>query len=499
VVAYSEAVRCKQFVALMHILRHIPKKSFMTTKNLITNTFYYGVIPKLTMLLSIVILPITTPMLTPFDYGILGIVNSYTSILCSIAPLGMNVHLTNSFYENPRHYNLNWGRILFIFLLSGLIFGLVNMAVLYYTLPIKSYNGILLSLVGSITIFAFGNSILAQHLFPLLGNPKPLVFTNLLASVIGMLTSFVMIVYFNLGYWGLVVAPALSTLLSFSFFIYPIWVKRKIVPIIEKSKRRLLNNLKVALPIIPHTFGFVLLTSSARIIMNLYDISVDEIGLYSHGCTIGDYILVLTNALILAITPQMQVTYRKAEFSSFRKIYFLCQGVALVTTFFFCIWMPELYGWLIRNEQLKQSSNIASMMCFSNIVLPFYVFASAAAFIQKKTTQLLWMVFVPGLLNVTFCIIFIPIFGYKSAIYSTMASYWTQLFIPFVVPYYKKTVGEWLQHKYYLLLIFIILFITVIVGNTVMYFPIWVKLIVSSFLGIFSVRVYMKCGFNRFL
>lgn len=471
----------------------------MTAKKLFTDTFYYGVIPKLTMLLSIVILPITTPLLSPFDYGILGIVNSYTSVLSSIAPLGMHVHLTNTFYENPRHYNLNWGRILYVFLVSGFVLGILNMGVLYYTLPIKSFNGVILSLLGSVTIFTFGNSLLAQHLFPLLGTPKPLVFTNLLASVIGMLTSFVMIVYFDLGYWGLVTAPALSSVLTFVFFIYPLWIKRSILPIVERNKKRFIENLKIALPIIPHTFGFVLLTSSARIIMNMYDVSVEDLGLYSHGCTIGDYILVVTNALILALTPQMQVAYRNAEYCTFRKIYFLCQGVALAVTFFFCIWMPELYGFLIKNEQLRQSSTIASMMCFSNIVLPFYVFASAAAFIQKKTTQLLWMVFVPGLLNVVLCIIFIPVFGYKAAIYTTMASYWSQLLIPLIVPYYKKTVGEWLKYKSYLFVILFVLFLTVIIGNTVMYMPIWIKLVASAALCLLAVKSYNSFGFSRIL
>lgn len=472
---------------------------FMTARKLFTDTFYYGVIPKLTMLLSIVILPITTPMLSPFDYGILGIVNSYTSVLSSIAPLGMHVHLTNTFYENPRHYNLNWGRILFVFLVSGFVFGILNMGVLYCTLPVKSINGILLSLFGSVTIFTFGNALLAQHLFPLLGTPKPLVFTNLLASVIGMLTSFVMIVYFDLGYWGLVAAPALSSMLTFIFFIYPIWIKRNILPIVERSKKRLIENLKIALPIIPHTFGFVLLTSSARIIMNIYDVSVDDLGLYSHGCTIGDYILVITNALILALTPQLQVAYRNAEYGNFRKIYFLCQGVALVTTFLFCIWMPELYGLLIKNEQLRQSSTIASMMCFSNIVLPFYIFASAPAFIQKRTKQLLWMVFVPGLLNVTLCLIFIPIFGYKAAIYTTMASYWTQLLIPLVVPYYKKNVGRWLPNRAILFVILFILFVTVIVGNAIMNMNMCIKIIVSFIVILFSINTYKLYGYTKIL
>ena len=75
----------------------------MSTRKIVTNTIYYGVVPKLTMLLSIVMLPLTTPFLTTYDYGIYGVLTSYTSLFVSIAPLGLNVHLTNSFAEHTAH------------------------------------------------------------------------------------------------------------------------------------------------------------------------------------------------------------------------------------------------------------------------------------------------------------------------------------------------------------------------------------------------------------
>lgn len=45
--------------------------------------------------------------------------------------------------------------------------------------------------------------------------------------------------------------------------------------------------------------------------------------------------------------------------------------------------------------------------------------------------QLLWLVFIPGLLNIILLLIFIPLFGYRVAVITTLISYWTQMFIPF--------------------------------------------------------------------
>ncbi len=452
----------------------------MSTRKIVTNTIYYGIVPKLTMLLSIVILPLTTPFLTTYDYGIYGVMTSYTSLFISIAPLGLHVHLTNSYFEYPRSYNLVWGRVLMLMLLSSLCFGLLNMGILLFTLPMDfSVGKLVLCTIGSVPIFLLANGLLAQHLFPLRETPKPLVFTNLSGSVLGMLVSFVMIYYLRLGYWGLIAAGAVSATFTFSVFLKFVWADFNIRPILDRHWKRIKNMLQIALPLVPHTLGFVLLTSSARIVMSQYQISYDDIGLFSHGGTMGDYAVVITTALVTALMPQMQRAYRSKDFKSYRKLYFLCQSVALTTTFCICIWMPEIYVLLIRNANLAKSCDIASLLCFANVVFSFYAFMSAPAFIEKKTMQLLWLVFVPGIMNFILCYALIPFFGYRIAILSTIVSYWTQLMIPFFVGYYKKTVKEWLGDRKRILVILVVILADLLLANALMYTTIWLKVVLT--------------------
>ena len=470
----------------------------MSTRKIVTNTIYYGVVPKLTMLLSIVILPLTTPFLTTYDYGIYGVMTSYTSLFISVAPLGLHVHLTNSYFEYPRHYNLVWGRVLMLMLLSSLCFGLLNMGILLFTLPMEfSVSKLVLCTIGSMPIFLLANGLLAQHLFPLRETPKPLVFTNLLGSVTGMLVSFVMIYYLRLGYWGLIAAGAISVTFTFSVFLKFVWADFDIRPILDRNWQRVKQMVKIALPLVPHTLGFVLLTSSARIVMSQYHVSYDEIGLFSHGGTMGDYAVVITTALVTALMPQMQRAYRNADFKTYRKLYFLCQAVALTSTFCICIWMPEIYALLIRNANLAKSCDIASLLCFANVVFSFYAFMSAPAFIEKKTMQLLWLVFVPGILNFLLCYAFIPFFGYRIAIYSTIISYWTQLMIPFFIGYYKKTVSDWLGDRRLILLILAIILSDLILANMLMYTAIWMKIVLTLLTAASLLLFYRRNRLNE--
>lgn len=465
----------------------------MSTRKIVTNTFYYGVVPKLTMLLSIVILPLTTPFLTTFDYGVYGVLTSYTSLFVSIAPLGLHVHLTNSFFEYPCRYHLVWGRVLTLILLSSFFFGVVNMGILLFTLPMGfSSEGLILCVAGSTPIFLLANGLLAQHLFPLVERPKPLVFTNLAGSVLGMAVSFVLIYFFRLGYWGLVSSGVVSGIFVFTVFLKFVWSDFDIKPIWDRNRRRVRKMLAIALPLVPHTLGFVLLTSSARIVMSQYRISYDEIGLFSHGSTMGDYAVVITTAMVTALSPQIQRTFRSSDFLSYRKLYYLCQAVALVASFLICVWMPEIYALLIRNVRLAQSCDIASLLCFANVVFSFYVFMSTPIFIEKNTIQLLWLVFVPGILNLVLCYTLIPVFGYRAAIYSTIVSYWSQLLIPFFIGYYRKSVREWLGGRWQIGLILLLILADLIIANQLMHTAILPKvcitLVVISLLWLFYRR-----------
>jgi O-antigen/teichoic acid export membrane protein len=466
----------------------------MQVKQIFLNTIWFGIVPKLSILITVFIMPLITPYLTAADYGILGIVTSYSSIFFSFYTLGLNVHLTNSYYEYKNKFYLIWGRILFLLLISGIICTFFLSIILFYALQDIS-NGrllIIIILVSSPLIFGC-NSLLANHLYPLRYDPKKLVLPILLSNVIGILASFVLIRYFNLGYIGLLFNGALASILTFLFFLKPLWIKEKIVPIVEKKITRIKELLKISIPVIPHTLGFMLLASSDRIIMNIYNIPINQIGYYTNGYSMGDYITVVTAALITALSPKIQELYRSNNYLNLRKVYLLSQGFTMIAVFLFAMWMPDIYKLLIRNSDLQQSSSIASLICFSNIIFPLYAFLSTVAFIEKKTTKLLWLVFVPGILNIMLNLIFIPIYGYKAAVYTTLISYWSLLIIPLFVKFYSDFLKKIFNSKIVLLIIFILFVILITTSNYFSTFNFINKFLISITLSIvLSSLVYKK-------
>ena len=466
----------------------------MSIFRILKDSFYYGVIPKITTIVNVLLLPIITPYLTPYDYGIWGLVTSYVGLVVAIVPLGLHMHLSNSYFEY-KQWRLVWGRILYLFLLVGFIGSLIYIVLLLFALvevPLGTRLGI--SICSCFPILLFGNNVIASHIYPLKNNPKPLVFRNLVAGLSAILVSFIFIYIFKLGYWGFIFGSMASATVGFVLFIPPLYIKEDIKPIIERKIRRVKGWLRISFPVIPHTIGFMLLASSGRIIMSFYHVSIDDIGLFSNGYIMGDYITIVATSLAVALSPQLQRAYRGANYTVYRRLYYLCQGLTIAAVFLFSIWMPEIYKLLIRNSRFDDAIPIASFICFANVLMPLYLFVSTIVFIEKRTINLLWLVFLPGMVNVTLCLFFVPIGGYKAVMYSTLIAFWSQLLVPFLSKYHRERLRLWLGSQYKLLVLLCIITLALIISQAVSSLGVCWKVLLTLFWVITGWGIYRMKG-----
>lgn len=468
-------------------------------KKIFGNTIAFGVIPKIPTVINVFILPVITPYLTLDDYGIWGIVSAYCSFFTCLAPLGLNIHLTNSYFE-VKKWRIYWGHIFFLFLLSGVICSVIYIGFIMAELRyVPAFTRILIAIFSCSPILLFATGTVSSHIYPLLSKPLPLVLRNLVASICSIAVTFIVVFYLRMGYWGWILGSFIGSIVAFVLFGYTLINNEKIYPIVEINPRRIKNWLKISAPVIPHSIGFMLLASSSRIIMSMYDLPIEEIGIFSNGFTMGDYVTVVSVALATALSPEMQRAYREDRLIDFRHIFYFCQITALLFVFLVACWMPQVYQIFMRNPSLHAAAPIASMMCFANVLNPLYSFLAIAVFITKETKHLLWLVFVPGLLNVTICLIFIPTYGYMTAVYSTLISFWSMLFIPFISKFHKKEVGRWLGSRKKLVILALILIGCLSASFIIKDYSIPAKIIISLIITIlYTISLYLKKSLRTF-
>lgn len=467
----------------------------MKDKDLLKNTLWYGIIPKITTIINVFLLPITTPYLTRADYGLIGVINSYTALFLCICTLGLHMHLPNSYFEYKTKYRLVWRRIFGLILFSCFIFSIIQIIFLLVVLPdTYPYSRILVILLSVVPIFLYSNQLIANNYFVLIERPKPLVTRNLFAGLVGICITFICITFFRLGYLSWLISSAVTSIILFTLFFKPIYLKEQIYPILNPFNQRTRSFLLISLPIIPHAAGHLLLSSSDRIIMSLFNISLDDIGLYTNGYQMGEYVSFVIIGIFTALNPTLQRAFRSDNKKQLRYFFWLTQAVVFTLIILTSLWMHIIYQFLIRNESLQLASNVAVVVVFSFMYFPIYTYMALPVFIEKKTNNILWLVFVPGVINIFLNIIFIPYFGYKCVAYITLIAYWTVPVICFLNPFYRKTIKNMLGEQFlkelcFLFLVWVITFYCVI---TLMQDLSFVILIFVSLSILFAFMLYYK-------
>ena len=140
----------------------------MKIKQLLTNIVWYGVIPKISAILSLLLLPVITPFLTLEDYGVIGLINSYKGIALGIATFGLHMHLTNSYFELGKNFILLWRRLFFYMIISSLFTSIVLIFIYSFSLSITPYSKkILIISLSIIPVLFFPINTIIAHYFPL--------------------------------------------------------------------------------------------------------------------------------------------------------------------------------------------------------------------------------------------------------------------------------------------------------------------------------------------
>lgn len=414
----------------------------MKIKQLLTNIIWYGVIPKITAILSLLLLPLITPFLTLEDYGIMGLINSYKGIALGVATFGLHMHLTNSYFELGKNFILLWRRLFFYMIVSSFLTAIALTFIYSFSLSItpESKKTLIISL-SIIPILFFSVNTIIEHYFPLVYKPRTQVLRNLIASVVSIGFSFVMIRYYSLGYVGWVVSTTILTLLTFILFFKPLYIDLKIYPQVDFNFSRIKKLLKISLPIIPHNLSHMLLSSSDRIIMDILGVSVVSIGLYSNGYSIGENSNVVITGISIALSPVLQRIFREKNIIQMKYYYRLSNLIISAFILLVMLFMKEFYIIFIKNESLQPAYIVAILTSVSYLVnATAYMYLSTSIFINKTTNKILYLVFLPAIVNILLNFIFIPIYGFMAALYTTIFTYWLVFALPFLFPFFRDII-----------------------------------------------------------
>ncbi|HEY0680468.1 MAG TPA: oligosaccharide flippase family protein [Chitinophagaceae bacterium] len=429
-------------------------------KKLLTHSFLYSLAPQVPKIASLVLLPIITQHLTAEDYGIYGIITSYLFISSALKDLGFSVIFVNTFFKFPHRWKFIWRMLHGHLILWNLVFIIILFALLLIAVPQSAmHNFWWIALLTIVPVIVFDNTnLIGNYYFRFSQKPAYIAFSSGIAAVVSVAATYYCIVELQLGYMSWFITSFVSTFVMFLLFVYPVYGRLKLIPIIKWRRRFITPHLKVALPMIPHNYSSFLLNSSDRIVMDIYKIDIGKVGSYNIAYQFGSYFESVAEAIGMAVGPFYSKLYTSkrsnAEYDA-RALTFFLMGSFVLGAFLLSLWMKEIFYLLIRNDELKDAYGIGIIILMSYAARPMYFNSGIKLSLNEKTGVLWRITFVAGLINLALNLIFVPYYGINAAAVITFLSL---LYMSFA-GYFFKAYRQGDSAKFYPIAWIVLLFI----------------------------------------
>jgi O-antigen/teichoic acid export membrane protein len=429
-------------------------------KKLFTHSFLYSVAPQIPSIASLALMPLLTKHLKLSDYGIYGIITSYLYFVIVLKDLGLGIVFVNTFFKYPKKWKIIWRLLHGHLIFWSFVFTLLFLIILYIAIPkeaMSNFNWIAAMYIFQIILFDNTNSI-GNYFYRFSEKPAVIAIICIVTGFVSIFINYYCIVYLKLGYMSWFIASFASSLITFLIYIYPIYIKNKLIPIIKFRKDFIIQYLKVSLPMIPHNYSSYLLNSSDRVVLDLYKVDKDKIGYYNIAYQFANYFETFGSAIGMAVGPFYTKLYTKSTEKALqdeRRLTFFLMSGFIIATFIASLWLREIFNLLISKAELRNTYDIGIIVMMGYAYRPMYWSVGIKLSTLGGTSSLWKISAIAGFINVVLNIIFVPYYGIYAAAINTFISLMYIGFSGYYLKSYRKLKN--INHFPFLWLISIIL------------------------------------------
>lgn len=372
------------------------------------------------------IMPVLSHHLTPDEYGILSLINSYVTILIPL------VGLVASGLINIEYYKIK-DKAEFASLVSSVqlipiipfLFFLLSCSVLYKPIvQLSELTGVSRGWVLSIPVLAFLMIYTETFSNYLIVRNKPTTYTyNGLVKILGEVSlTLLFVVGLKMGWKGRILSWMIIQII---FFVYSlIYFYKQGLLTINVKKSYILQGVAFGAPLILHTIGKFVVNQSDRIFIAKY-ISLEETGIYNIGYQVGMILMIIINAFSNFFTPylyerlhdmneQKKIEVMRMGYIGFFTMVVALIGITVATPFFFAYFVDKRYA---------EGTIYVFWTGLSYLFWGVYLIFSGFIYYAKKTRILAWLSLINVALNIALNFALITRFGALGASYATCISF----------------------------------------------------------------------------
>lgn len=306
------------------------------TKVLI-NSGLYTFSSLLVKAIGFLLLPVYTLFLTPKDYGITSLVDSFTGVATYVVAFSLYSAIIR-FYADFKNDRVKlkrlYGTIIIFIFCSGVVF--VGLGFYFNKFIIEGlFKGLAFYPVVLIALLNLTFACLYtvhQSIMQGMQMGVKLTIRNLIVFALQVGLNLLFIVYFRLGAVGVLLATLLINVLYSVYMIYDLVKNDSITFCVDKDLLR--EALKYSVPLMPHDLSTMIARFAARVFINNNG-SLGNVGLYSVAAQFGNAIDTVQSSVNSAFAPWFYEQMNRGDPEGKSEILILSRFLIIFYSFFY--------------------------------------------------------------------------------------------------------------------------------------------------------------------
>ncbi len=390
--------------------------------------------------IGIITMPIFTRIMTPEDIGLVANVASWLSLLVPIATLDLASSVTLAYLDFKENIDEFISSNLFL----GSLISLGVSTIIFFNKPFfeefTTINGEILNVICVYLIFQPALQMFMRKC-RISYQYKPVVALSILSSVVASASAIICVLVFDDKFMSRIYGFYLPNIALYVVLYVFLFAKGKKVKI-----KYWKYALAISIPLLWHSFAGIILNSSDRVMITNIN-GPEYTALYSVAYSAASVISLLWTSMNQAWSPWSYEKMKNEEYNELKvksKPYFL---FFLFITFLFLSVSPEII-FIVGGEKYMEAIYVIPPVMIGFVFLFVYSLYVNIELYHKKQKAVAFSTTLAAVVNVVLNFIFIPMFGYIAAAYTTLAGY----LLLFVFHYlYVKRLGavHWYDGKFF--------------------------------------------------
>ncbi|MBS2100777.1 lipopolysaccharide biosynthesis protein [Carboxylicivirga linearis] len=367
--------------------------------------------------LVFITLPLFTRIMTPNDYGVLSVYNSFVSLVAIFFGFGTRGAIVRYYHEKNRDFSSFLGTTL-IFLLF-IFTSLFSLSFLFEK-DLETYLNIPTSIVymgllggAFISIFDIYKAFLQAS-----KRSKKYAKINVVNTVGFISLAIIFILILPLQNY---LSYAIAKVLMGSLVLVYCLIQFNKIAVWQADRRHLAYVVKFSIPIVFHLLSQNVLTSFDQLIINSL-VGPESTGLYSVGYKVGMIQNIFVGAFMGAWSP---LFYQKMNEKSFSDIHSLIKKYAKIISLsaIFLIFFSKELLLIFSTKVYYEAYKVIPYVVMGYFLFFIYSVYSGYLLYHKKNIFLAIFTILVGIFNIVMNYLLIPKWGYIAAAWTTVLSY----------------------------------------------------------------------------